>query len=738
MQTLCASFSLPTSPTPLHVQRSKLVKLESKKTFYMPPESPNNLAIWTKKLKHLLVSKRLDEAKNLFVELRSNGVEFGFITKTMLIDAFFKFGRVSDACQVFETMPERSVVTWTSMVSGFARNGLPSVGFCVFVEMLEAGVVPNDFAFSAVLHACTDLGVLELGQQVHSMVVRFGLASDCRIANWLIDVYSRCRLIDKAQLIFEKMADRDVVTFTTLISGFCVNNLFISAVRVFGQMLSEGIEPNEHTISSVLTACGSTLGKQIHGYMIKTMTDRSVFSSCSLIEFYSRNGRIGQAKLVFEKLEARNVVTWSSMISCCMRHKQMEDALWLFHDMICTGIEPNEYTFAALLGACGMSSEFFSVGRQLHCPAIKLNLVSDNRILNALITMYGRSGDVDNLERVFERIEKLDVVSWCAAISSYFQNGYDEKSLKLVSRMHKEGFVPNEYGLSSTLSSCANLASLDQGKHFHCLALKAGCDLDVCVGNALINMYAKCGSIEDARLIFDAMPDHDLMSWNSLIHGYAHHGNGNEAISVFNTMMDAHNIMPDHSTFVGILVACSHVGCVGQAFRYFDTMLDQYGIMPSASHFACIVDMMGSAGRLMEALQIINEMPFEPDVLIWKTMLASCKLHKNLELGKLAAEKVIELTPKDSAGYVLLSNMHAMRGEWKDAESVRTMMDEHGIKKGAGCSWIQISSEVHVFTASDGSHEKADSVYFMLNLLYKELKVENGCSAEMIFVSYDL
>lgn len=738
MQPLCASFSLPTSPTPLHIQRSKLVKLESKKTFSISPESPNNLATWTKKLKHLLVSKRLNEAKNLFVELRANGVEFGFITQTMLIDAFFKSGRVSDARQVFEKMPERSVVTWTSMVSGFVRNGLPSVGFCVFVEMLESGVVPNDFAFSAVLRACAELGVLELGEQVHSMVVRFGIGGDCRIANCLIYVYSRCRLIDKAQLIFEKMAERDLVTFTTLISGFCVNNLFESAVGVFDQMLLEGLEPNEHTVSSVLTACGSMLGEQIHGYMIKTMTDRSVHSACSLIEFYSRNGRIGQAKLVFENLEARNVVTWSSMISCCIRHEQIEDALWLFHDMICTGIEPNEYTFAAVLGACGMSSEFFSLGQQLHCLAIKLNLVSDNRVLNALLTMYGRSGGVDYLEKVFERIENLDVVAWCAVISGYFQNGFDEKSIELVSQMHKEGFTPNEYGLSSTLSSCANLASLDQGKHFHCLALKVGCDLDICVGNALINMYAKCGSIEDARLIFDAMSDHDLMSWNSLIHAYAHHGNGNEAISVFNTMMDARNIMPDHSTFVGILVACSHLGCVDQAFRYFDTMLDQYGIMPSASHYACIVDMMGRAGRLMEALHIINKMPFEPDVLIWKTMLASCKLHKNLELGKLAAEKVIELSPKDSAGYVLLSNMHAMHGEWKDVENVRTMMDEQGIKKGAGCSWIQISSEVHVFTASYFSHEKADSVYFTLNLLYKEMKVENGGSAEMIFVSYDL
>ncbi|ONK72460.1 uncharacterized protein A4U43_C04F19670 [Asparagus officinalis] len=595
--------------------------------------------------------------------------------------------------------------------------------------MLESDVIANEFTLSAALLACTELAALNFASQILSLIIRLGIESDSRIRICLIGLYSNCGLMNEAARVFDRMGAVDLVGFTSLISGFCRNKMFDSAVRVFGQMIDRGVHPNEHTITSILTACGPLLGKQIHTYMIKTMINQSVYSSSALIEMYSRNYEFNMAKLVFDELDDKNVVTWSSMISCCLHKESVDEALKLFEEMVLEGIKPNEFTFATVIGACGLFSGSIKLGQQLHCLVIKLNFAIENRISNALITMYSRNGDVKDLEKVFKRTKNRDVASWCAVVSGYFQNGFHEKSIRLLVAMHNQGVTPNEYGLSSALSSCSNLAVLDQGKQFHCLALKLGCAFDVCTGNALVNMYAKCGILDDARLAFDVMTTHDVMSWNSLIHGYAHNGHGRTAIKVFTEMVEMNLLIPDHSTFLALLVACGHIGHVDDAIKYFRVMKDLYGINPSSSHYACMVDMMGRAGLFKAAICIIEQMPFEPDVLMWKTLLGSCKLHGNLELGKIAAKKVLELTPDDSAGYILLSNLHAMHREWREVKRVRLMMDERGVKKDAGWSWIEVKSEIHAFIANDESHPKSEVIYQRLVELYEVIRDE-VCSTE--------
>ncbi|XP_072965120.1 pentatricopeptide repeat-containing protein At2g27610-like [Typha angustifolia] len=678
---------------------------------------------YTQRLRNLIESRSLEKAMECYAETKDNRVEPGVVLESMLIDALMKSDRMRDAFKVFDEMPERNVVSWTSMISGCARNGYPDIGFSLFVEMLDSGVMPNDFSLNAALICCADMSAICLGEQVHSLIVRSGVEGDCRTANCLIDFYSKCGLMAKAKLVFDGMLQMDLVSYTSLITGLCRNNLFESAVGVFDQMIRRGTEPNEHTITSILMACGLQLGEQIHGYMVKSMIAQSVFSASALIDLYSRNQQFGLAKEVFKKLEAKNVVSWSSVISSCIRNEKLDDALQLFHEMVSEGVNPNEFTFATVIGACGLSTKFIEFGQQLHCLAIKHNLDFDIRVSNALLTMYGRSSRIEELERVFQKIGNPDIVSWSAAISSYFQNGFDLRSINFLSQMHMRGYTPNEYALSSALSSCASLTLLDQGRQFHCLSLKLGCDLDICTGNSLINMYSKCGCIKDARLAFDVMCTHDITSWNSLIHGYAHHGYASKVLEVFHKM-EASGSMPDHSTFVGILFGCSHGGLLDEAERYFKLMKEQYGIVPSSSHYSCMIDLMGRIGRLEEALTIIDNMPFEPDILIWKTLLGSCRLYRNVEIGKLAAEKVMQLSTQDSASYVLMSNLHAMHEEWEDAERLRRMMDEMGVKKDAGWSWIQIKTGIYTFVARDMSHPEAASIYQRLGELFELMKDE--------------
>ncbi|KAJ4956655.1 hypothetical protein NE237_013438 [Protea cynaroides] len=716
--------------------KCKQSKLEQISEFGLKPISELSITELTHILRKLVELQRFDEAKDLCLNMIREEFEPATLLQSMLIDLFMKSACMSDAFEVFEEMPERNVVTWTSIISGCVRNGFPGTGISLFLEMIELGVLPNNVTLNVVLQACADLATLDLGMQVHSLVVRAGFFRDCRTENFLIDFYSKCSLLDSAHEIFVRMLEPDLVSFTSMIGGYLKNGLLELAFGLFDRMRKLGLHPNEHTISSILVACRPLVGEQIHAYMVKTLLDQSLHSASALMEFYSKNNSFESAKLVFEKLEARNVVTWSSMISCCARNELGYEAMELFYRMVNLQIKPNEYTFVAVIGACGLSPKFIEMGKQVHCFVIKLDLGSDNRILNALVTMYARNGRIEELEKVFKKIQYPDTVSWSAAITGYSQNGLSEKSASLFCQMHMSGAKPNEYGFSGALSSCATQALLDQGKQFHGFALKLGCITDVCVGNALVNMYAKCGNIDNARLAFDCMPRHDLMSWNTLIHGYAHHGHVKKVLQLFDDMVESGSIKPNHATFIGVLNACSHVGYVEEAFEYFKIMESCYGIVPSLFHYGCLVDMMGRAGRLDEAVLIIEHMPFQPDYLIWKTLLGSCRVHRNLNLGKLAAQRAIELSPEDSANYVLLSNLLAECGERLHSERTRKMMEERGVKKDAGCSWIEIQSAVNTFIARDKNHPEAQTIYQVLDELLVKMK-EEGYSLDLSWASYE-
>jgi pentatricopeptide repeat protein len=620
-----------------------------------------------------------------------------------------KSGRLTDALDLFDRMPRKNVVAWTSAISGCTRNGRPEAAAAMFAGMLASGVAPNDFACNAALAACAAAGALRLGEQVHSLAVRAGFAGDAWIGTCLVELYARCGSLSAAREVFRHMESPDVVGYTSLVSALCRDGEFAQAVEVLCQMMRQGLQPNEHTVTSILTACPQVLGEQVHAYMVKAIGLQSVYASSALIDLYSRNGQCDMARSVFQKLDSKNVVAWCSMMQLCIRDGRLEDAMRVFSEMISESVEPNEFAFSIALGACGTAG----LGRQIHCSAIKRNLMTDVRVSNALLSMYGRNGLTEELEAVLDKIENPDPVSWTAAISANFQNGFSEKAVALLSKMHSQGFTPNDYAFSSGLSSCADLALLDQGRQFHCLALKLGCDSKICTGNALINMYSKCGEIGSARLAFDVMNLHDVASWNSLIHGFAQHGDVNMTLEAFGEMCSS-GCKPDDSTFLGVLVGCNHAGLVKEGEMLFRVMTDQYGIVPTPSHYACMIDMLGRNGRFDDALSMIEKMPFDPDVLIWKTLLASCRLHGNLDMGKLAAGKLMELSERDSASYVLMSNIYAMHGEWKDAGRVRRRMDEVGVKKEAGESWIEVKSEVHTFVARDTSHPDSASIYQML------------------------
>jgi len=318
-------------------------------------------------------------------------------------------------------------------------------------------------------------------------------------------------------------------------------------------------------------------------------------------------------------------------------------------------------------------------------------------------------------------MSERNVVSWNALIAGYTQNNNGEDALKLYSQMQGIGMKPSAFTFSSILSACASLAVMEQGKWVHAHIIKTGCKLDVFVGNALVDMYGKCGCIEDARQVFDRLPRRDVVSWNAMITVCAQHGHGKEAVRLFENMQLA-GLNPNRITILCVLSACSHAGLVNEGRFYFDSMNSKHGITPTADHYACIVDILGRAGHINEAEDLINRMPIEPTAGIWGALLGACRVHGNMDVGKRAAECLFELEPHDAGPRVLLSNIYAAAGRWDDAAKVRKMMKESGVKKEPGCSWVEVENTVHTFVVNDRSHPLTEKIYAMLKDLNGKMK----------------
>jgi pentatricopeptide repeat protein len=410
-------------------------------------------------------------------------------------------------------------------------------------------------------------------------------------------------------------------------------------------------------------------------------------------------------------------------------------AVKLFDQILQLGMMPNQSTFSNLLRACA-SLATLEQCEQVHSHIIKCGIELDIFMGNALVDAYSKCKSIENARQIFDHMSEIDVVTCTSMIAGYTQSGHGEKALELSWNMHCKGMELDQFAFSSALNACAGLSALEQGKQFHAHVFKVGYESDVFAGNALINMYAKCGSIEDACQTFYRIPERDVVSWTAVIAGCAHHGRGHEALHLFEQMLQV-GIKPNNITLISVLSACNHAGLVDEACLYFESMIRDHGIEPGVEHYACLVDILGRTGQLDEAERLVNEMPFEPNASVWGSLLASSRTHGNTELGRRAAEHLFDLEPKGSGTHVLLANMYASAGRWEDVAKVRRMMKEGGIKKEPGCSWIEVKNTVHTFVADDTSHPQVEEIYAILERLMGQIE-EVGYVPKTEFVLHDI
>uniref|UniRef100_A0A803N6N5 Pentatricopeptide repeat-containing protein n=1 Tax=Chenopodium quinoa TaxID=63459 RepID=A0A803N6N5_CHEQI len=633
-------------------------------------------------------------------------------------------GDIDDARLVFDELNEKSLFTWTIMMTGYAKSGRSDVSVMLFHQLMrDHDVVPDRYVLSSVLNACSVLEYFEGGKQIHAHVLRRRMELDVSVMNVLLDSYVKCGRVLSGRKLFDKIDAKDAISWTTMIAGYMQNSFHVEALQLFHRMNRCGRKLDDFVCSSILNSCGSLEallpGKQVHAYIIKANLEYDKYVRNGLIDMYSKCNSLADARMAFDSVIQNNVISYNAMIEGYSRLGMISEALILFHDMRIKLLHPSLLTYVSILGVAA-SLSFLELSKQIHGLIIKVGGSSNLFASSALIDVYCKCNFLEEARLVFNEISEKDVVVWNALLFGYTQQLENEEALNLYSQFQVAGQKANEFTFVAMLTAASNLASLRHGQQFHCQLMKSGLDSDAFVTNALLDMYAKCGCLQDAYKLFNTTTWKDIACWNSMISTYANHGVAEEALSLYEKMLQD-GLQPNYVTFIGLLSACSHVGLVEAGLNHFDTMFS-YGIEPGMEHYACMVSLFGRAGKLNDAKEFIEKMPVKPAAIVWRSLLSACRATGNYELGAYAAEMAISSNPEDSGSYILLSNIYASKGMWTEVKEIRERMESNLVIKEPGCSWIEIDDKVNTFVSRDISHCRTDEVFSVLHNLIKEMK----------------
>ncbi|KAJ0816420.1 putative tetratricopeptide-like helical domain superfamily [Helianthus annuus] len=648
-----------------------------------------------------------------------------------LINMYSKCQELCFARSVFDALDDKNTVLWNTMLGGYAQNRNADEVISLFINMRHSSFIPDEFTYTSVLSASASLKSVELGKQLHSLVVKYKFNMNLFVGNALVDMYAKSSSLHDAIKQFNMIKNRDNVSWNAMIVGFVQEEEESKAFSMFQRMRKDAITPDEVCFASLLSACANvqsiTNGKQLHSLLVKLNMETSLYSGSSLLDMYSKCGVVSDAQKIYSSMSVKSVASTNALIGGFVVQNSVTLAISLFKDMLYGGLlNPSEVTLASLLDGCNEPSKL-TLGRQIHNFVIKYGFSSydDEFLAVSLLGMYFNTRvPADALVVYSELPDPKSTVMWTAVLSGLAQNDCSDNALEIYQEMRRNNIMPDQATFVSVLKACAALASLQDGHVVHSLVFHTGFDSDELTCSALVDMYAKCGDITSASQVFNEIINKkDVITWNSMIVGYAKNGYAEDALRIFNEMSESKsNIKPDDITFLGVLTACSHAGKVTEGRCIFNSMINHYKIEPRMDHISCMIDLLGRWGNLTEAEEIINKLEFKPNAMIWATFLGACRIHGDERRGKRASDELSNLEPDSSASFVLLSNIFAASGRWDQVKLVRREMKEKGVKKHPGCSWIKLGEGTHLFVSGDDSHSKCGEIYALLKQLKAPMK----------------
>lgn len=542
---------------------------------------------------------------------------------------------------------------------------------------MKASVQPLSFTLLSVLKASARRSRMRDGESIHSLVLKYGFDSDPMVQNSVIDMYSRCGEVDIARRVFDGMYLKEVISWNSMISGYCNNGRISAARELFDRI------PERNVVTWTAMICG-----------------------------YVAVGDMGVARALFEQIPVRDSASCNVMISGYVDAGELAAASSLFEEMPKQDVGSWNVMISGLCKAGEMNS-----ARELFDRMPEKNVASWTMMVDG----YIRNGDMNDARCLFEQMPKRNLVSWSTMIAGYAKSGQPNLALDLFKQFKETGIEPDETFILAIISTCTQLGVLDTAKGIITEYVE---NINFCsmqLVTSLIDMYAKCGSVDEALQVFEKAPMKDLVCYSTMIASLANHGRGRDAIALFNDMLRS-DIKPDGVVFIGVLSACTHGGLVNEGKMFFKMMVQDFSVEPSERHYACMVDLLGRAGYIKEAYELIRTMSIEPHSAVWGALLAACRVHRNADLAEVAARRLFEIEPDNSGNYILLSNVYASLERWDDVARVRSMIREQRVRKTRGSSWIELDCVVHEFVMGDMSHFGSNITYAVLDLLFEDIK----------------
>ncbi|KAF5957892.1 hypothetical protein HYC85_005117 [Camellia sinensis] len=645
----------------------------------------------------------------------SSITESDIVKWNIAITNHMRNGQCESALRVFNTMPRRSSVSWNAMISGYLSNGQ----FDLAREVFEKMPVRDLVSWNVMISGCVrnrNLGAARL---------LFDQMPEKDVVSWnaMLSGYAQNGYVDEARMIFDKMPNKNSISWNGILAAYVQNGRIEDAHRLFESK-------SDWEVVSWNCLMGGYVRKKrlVDGRRVfDRMPVRDEVSWNTMISGYAQNGELSEAQRLFDESPIRDVFTWTAMVSGYVQNGMLDEARKFFNEMP----EKNSVSWNAMIAGYSQCKRM-DMARELFEAMPRRNVSS----WNTMITGYAQNGEMAHARNLFDRMLQRDCISWAAIIAGYAHTGLSEEALHLFVEMKRDGEKLNRSTFTCVLSTCADIAALEFGMQVHGRLVKTGYESGCFVGNALLAMYCKCGSIDEAYEVFEDIAEKDVVSWNTMIAGYARHGFGKEALMVFESMKKV-GIRPDDVTMVGVLSACSHTGLVDRGTEYFYSMYQDYGITANSKHYTCMIDLLGRAGRLDDAQNLMNSMPFEPDAATWGALLGASRIHGNTELGEKAAEIIFRMEPDNAGMYVLLSNLYAASGRWGDVGKMRVKMRDTGVRKVPGYSWVEVQNKIHTFSVGDSTHPDKGRIYAYLEELDLRMK-QDGYVCSTKFVLHDV
>ncbi|CAO2829272.1 unnamed protein product [Amaranthus hypochondriacus] len=585
------------------------------------------------------------------------------------IDNRIKLGSLSSAHQLFDEMSLRDVVSWNLLISGYKRYGNPGYGFELYSQMVSQNIRESPPTFSSVLSICSNYGYYFEGIQVHCRVILLGFIGNLYIESSIVDFYMQMGIIDDGLQFLDEMSVRNSVVWNSIFRGFCKLGLWDEIIRQFPRLISDEVMLDDVMICYLLQACSNgkfeSQGEELHCYILKTrLVESNRFVANGLVDFYSACGTLSDALKSFEVIPCNAVISWNSIVSAYAKNGFMLDALACFRRMLYWSMKPSVRSFITILNSCS-KNENLLVGKQLHCFVLKLGFDCGSiYVVSALIDMYGKCYDIDSSFNVYKEFPYKTRECCNALLTSLLHCTYYKEVIKISKFMIDEGIGLDECSLSTTLKalSRSSFASLTNCTLLHSLAVTHGFGSNIVVSCSLIDAYSKLGHVDQSCYVFGCLFSPNVVSFTSIINGYAWNGLGKECLKLLEMMLEM-GLKPDRATFLCVLTGCNHSGLVEEGRRIFKSMKSLHGIEPDQTHYSCVVDLLGRAGFVYEAEELLKYSLVKEDPFTWSSLLRSCRIHKNKEVGQRVARCLIELEPKNPGVYLQISNFYSGIGE---------------------------------------------------------------------------